>query len=403
MPLLNNPQRGTEAAQRQAQVQTRLLARQEEKDDRRPRVVLAPTQPASVLSPELASQPIEQQTLASGGLLQGGQQAAGQAEAPSAVSQIGQLAISQLGKQAAGAGLKQLGLPGFSDLAASFGTTLAGSGLGGGLSIVPGAGFGTAAGGAAAAAGVAPVAGGLSNAAATGAATAAGSAALAPIGLTAAIFLNNLTKGTPDNVSTTIGIDPKSGRPRVTDADAKGGPNSRDAAAFGQTAISALDKVRRELGGTFNRDIGDFGTFGGKPGSIFVSDAGIFENKISPAGLFGKFATQKDAEDAFVIGALRSGVVKGDQDKINAKIRELAPVFERERLIGEQRETNLLGPAANEFQSFTAPLNPFLQGVRDTGDIPSLMSGTIQTPEQRAFGNNGIQQQRPVLFNASPL
>lgn len=382
-------------------------------EQRRPPVIITPGQPQRALG--LLQPPVEQIRTAlpqvQGGFLQsrGSGSAAPQPEAAGLIDQAvgltGKLGVNKFVSEGLGTLAEQLGIPSFGEIGSSIASAF---GFGGtpaatGPLFSAGSGLGSVGGGAAASAGVAPTVGGLINAptlaaggtassfgggagvlatagGATNAGSAAGAAAAAPAGaallplLPLAAFaipaIFSLTRGSRTNLKARIGFN-RLGRPTVTDADAKGDLTSADADNLGRRAVMALDKVRRELGAKFNPDVGDFGTIGGRPGRFVVTDAGFIGKGDRQTGLTGRFSDLGDATDAFVIGALRSGVLKGDQAKIDAKIRELAPVFKREGTIAENEAPDI--GAANNFQQFRPKLNLFLDAIRQVDDPASVL------------------------------
>lgn len=358
MPILD---RRLQAGQRIANAQTRLETRRQEEEERPSVVQIAAPNPISIVQPEVPTQPIEQQTL-----LQPAPASVVNPQPQQPQPQGGGVlgTISQLGSLAGGVkGLTSLFSSGVAGSAASapIGTV---AGVPVGASVGEAVGAGTI--------------GGLPAGLATSLFSGLGGFAF-PAAAVALPALGLATRGSRDNLKARIGFN-ESGRPTVVDADAKGDLTSADADVLGRQAVLALDNVRRELGAEFNTDVGDFGTIGGVPGKFVVTDASIFKNKANPAGLLGQFSTIEDAQDAFVIGALRSGVLTGDQKKIDAKIRELAPVFKREGLIAENNAPDLGLPG--DPQQFRPALNPFLEAIRQTDDPASALVSQRLPPPQ---------------------
>lgn len=356
MPLLDSR---LEAGQRLARVQNRLIARKEE--EREPQVVLAPTQslPPTFLQPEVPTQPIEQQTL----LQPQAQQSVQQQPVPQGGGLLG--AIGQVAGLANAA--KTIG--GFLGGGASAGA--------GSIGTVAGVPVGTSIGSSAL-----PGAAGLPAGVASSLFTGLGGFAF-PLAAAAIPLAFGLSKGSRPSLKARIGFNDR-GRPIVADADARGDLTSADADVLGREAISALDSVRRELGAEFNTDVGDFGLISARGGRFIVQDKSFIKGGGDPqTGLIGGFRNIEDARDAFVIGALRSGALKGDQKKIDAKIRELAPVFERETSIAEAPD---IGAINNFSQNNPSGLNLFLDAIRQTDDPASVL----------------LQTSRPVELVANP-
>ena len=392
MPVLD---RRLQAGQRIATAQTRLQARREEEEQ--PSVIqIANPNPIQVVQPELSSQPIEQQTL-----LQPSQSNVinpqPQAQQPQGGGVLG--TISQLGSLASSVkGVAGL----FGGGGGAIGTV---AGVPVGTSIGAGAGsIGTVAGvpvGASIGSSVAPAAAGLPAGVAASLFTGLGGFAF-PAAAIALPALNIATQGSRNSLKARIGFN-ESGRPTVVDADAKGDLTSSDADALGREAVLALDSVRRELGAEFNTDVGDFGLIGGKPGSFRVQDINFIKGKGDPnIGVIGTFTDLNDAKEAFVAGALRSGALKGDQDKINAKIKELAPVFKKDRHINQFQDTGIVGGTKEVAPS----LNQFLQAIKQTDDPASVLSqspGPLELiPNPRFVG--GPEDSEPMFIpKANPF
>ncbi len=413
-------------------------------EQRRPPVIINPGQPQRALG--LLQPPVEQIRTAlpqvQGGFLQprGGGQGVTQPATPDMIEQAvglaGKLGLNEFVSEGLGTLAQQLGIPSFGEIGSSIASAFGfGGGAAGGSSIgtvagVPvGASIGTSAAsglgaggsigsvagvpvgasiGTNAASGLGAAGAGAAGAGATGAGSGASAAAAAapagaallpllPLAAFAIPAIFNLTRGSRTNLKARIGFN-RLGRPTVTDADAKGDLTSADADNLGRRAVMALDKVRRELGAKFNPDVGDFGTIGGRPGRFVVTDAGFIGKGDRQTGLTGRFSDLGDATDAFVIGALRSGVLKGDQAKIDAKIRELAPVFKREGTIAENEAPDI--GAANNFQQFRPKLNLFLDAIRQVDDPASVLLQPSRSVELVPNPNfvGGPNESEPVFL-----
>ncbi|MCG8695143.1 MAG: hypothetical protein MI806_28375 [Minwuiales bacterium] len=407
-------------------------------EQRRPPVILAPGQPQRALG--LLQAPVEQIRTplpqVQGGFLQprGGGQVAVQPEAPGlleqAVGLAGKLGVNKFVSEGLGSLAEQLGIPSFGDIGSSiasafgfggaptvFNTSAAAIPVGGPIAAAPvaggPAGFIAAASPIGGPIAAAPVAGGptlvggtAGAAAAPGLASAlfAGPAGFAfPLAAAAIPFAFGALRklqGSPPSTTTIIGFNDR-GRAAVTDADAKGDLTSADAEMLGRRAIIQLNKIRRELGGTFNKDIGDFAVLGSSRSGFRVQDKGRLTR--DPNGVTAQFKDPDDAFKAFSLIALREGAINAPQDQINKKIEELSEVFSRSRAIADFGIPESAGgpdftpPTPQQEFERLSPFNQALVNAQRTGrlaeifrpgfeftELPFLAPTPDMTPAQRA-------------------